>query len=125
MLYIIRGLPGSGKTTFAQHLKDAGLVENYWEADQYFTVNGEYRWDPRRLGEAHQQCFNKVKADLEAGRNTAVSNTFVKKSDYMKYVNLANSCHAGFFLLAMNGGYPNIHGVPADTLERMRRNWEA
>jgi uridine kinase len=45
-LYLIRGVPGSGKSTFAQSLLDKFVVQRMYEADQYFVQNGEYQFDP-------------------------------------------------------------------------------
>jgi adenylate kinase family enzyme len=51
-LIIVRGIPGSGKSTFASSL---GIP--HYEADQYFIgADGVYRFDFSKLGEAHRQC---------------------------------------------------------------------
>lgn len=44
-LLLIRGLPGSGKTTMAKQYAQIGYV--HCEADQYFERDGEYRFDGR------------------------------------------------------------------------------
>ena len=66
---IIRGLPGSGKTTMARRLlglsddpKSAVDVETFQRqhnlvcADDYFMRDGVYRFDPSKIGEAHNHC---------------------------------------------------------------------
>ena len=42
-LLLIRGLPGSWKTTMVKKYAQAGYV--HCEADQYFEVDVEYRFD--------------------------------------------------------------------------------
>lgn len=49
---VLRGVPGVGKSTYAATL--GGEVVN---ADRYFMVNGVYRFDFNKLGEAHAKCF--------------------------------------------------------------------
>jgi predicted kinase len=122
-LYIIRGVPGSGKTTRAQEL--AGM--NYFEADQWmWNSAGEYQFDPSRLGYCHTMCKNSVRAALAAGLPVvAVSNTFVKKRDYMPYVKLAEEFGAEVEIIVMTGNWKNVHGVPEETVERMRRQFES
>ena len=44
MLYIVRGVPGSGKTTYSKQL---GIF--HVEADMFHMKDGEYRWDPKRV----------------------------------------------------------------------------
>ena len=40
-LYLVRGVPGSGKSTFAKQLGGT-----HFETDTYFMVDGEYKFDP-------------------------------------------------------------------------------
>lgn len=75
-LYIVRGLPGSGKSTFAKSL---GGV-NY-EADMFFiNENGEYNFDPSKLKDAHNWCRHKAMDSMKSGEPiVVVSNTFTQE----------------------------------------------
>ena len=55
-LFLVRGLPGSGKTTFAKQLSDI-----VFEADMYFESNGEYKFDPSKIRDAHEWCKGHVR----------------------------------------------------------------
>lgn len=81
-LTIIRGLPGSGKTTLAQQ-----LGQPYFEADQFFMdATGNYSFQANRLGEAHAWCLESVKATLESGQDCTVSNTFTRRWEMQPYM---------------------------------------
>ena len=83
ILYIVRGVPGSGKSTFAKRLVgDDFLV---CEADKYFVdkETGEYNFDFTKIKDAHKFCQNTVETYMKDSlvndnfyREIAVSNTF-------------------------------------------------
>lgn len=54
-LYMIIGISGSGKSTFAKSLASKENIK-YFEADQYFEKDGEYLFDRAQLGKAHGWC---------------------------------------------------------------------
>ncbi len=54
-LYLLRGIPGAGKSTLAKQLGDA-----HFEADSYFMIDGEYQFDPTKLRKAHEWCQGQV-----------------------------------------------------------------
>ena len=47
ILYLLRGLPGAGKSTLA---KSIGAI--YFEADMFFMEGNEYKFDIRKIQEA-------------------------------------------------------------------------
>ena len=123
-LYIVRGLPGSGKSTFAQSL---GCP--VFEADQYFNDNetGEYKFDASKIKLAHNWCKLRVEHSMDDGVDKiAVSNTFTQEWEMESYLALAENYGYMVFSVVVENrhGGENIHGVPADKLEVMRNRFE-
>lgn len=122
-LAIIRGLPGSGKSTMARNLPGYKNMD-HWEADMFFEQNGRYQFDPNKIKEAHQWCQSNVRRSLEAGRSVVVSNTFVRKWEVDPYLTMARELNVPVEILTATGNYRNVHDVPDEVVERMRENWE-
>lgn len=119
-LILIRGLPGSGKTTMAQKLTDY----NHVEADMYFIrPDGFYDFNGGRLAQAHEMCRRIARDWLEVG-NVVVSNTFVKKWEMQPYLDMAKELGAEVQILEAKGNFQNVHGVPENIIARMKTNWE-
>ena len=122
-LYIIRGLPGSGKTTVARDLADRWEC-NYYEADQYFeTSEGEYKFDSRKLSVAHRDCFINTMLDLREGRDVIVANTFTTLRELQKYIDYARENGHGVTVIECTRSYGSIHNIPESTVEKMRQRW--
>ncbi len=123
-LFLLRGLPGSGKSTLA---KAIGGV--HYEADMYFIdrETGEYRFDASKLKLAHNWCAIQVqKAMVDEWPMVIVSNTFTQEWEMETYYKLAReNGYRVFSLIAENRhGGTNVHGVPEDKLEAMRKRFE-
>lgn len=56
-LVIVRGAPGSGKSTFA---KNQFPNHKVFATDDFFMVDGVYKYDKTKIGENHQKCFDAV-----------------------------------------------------------------
>lgn len=124
LLTLVRGLPGSGKSTMAKAIAmDTGAI--HLEADMYFVKDGEYKFDPMQIKFAHEWCQAQALKALMDNRNVVVSNTFVKKWEMQAYFAMASAEVAEVCVLIANGNYGNVHGVPEEVIERMRANWEA
>lgn len=57
-IVLIRGLPGSGKTTLAKEMQS----HEHIEADMYFEEDGIYKYRAEAIQQAHAWCLEKVKA---------------------------------------------------------------
>ena len=118
-LYLVRGIPGSGKSTFAQKLAREKGIRHY-EADQYFSQGGSYVFDPTKLRAAHAWCFGKTEDELKKGNDVIVSNTFTQKWELENYIGAALLADAKVEVVQCTGSWDNIHGVPPDKLAQMK-----
>ena len=127
-LYLLRGLPGAGKSTLAKKLGDV-----YYEADMYFTnENGQYIFNGADIKKAHQWCQNQVESAMilnhttGVNENIVVSNTFTQEWEMEAYYKLAETYGYRVFSLIVENrhGGENLHNVPEDKIEAMRKRFE-
>jgi len=95
---IMRGLPGSGKTTMAAELaylsqRVYGRPTRICSADEYlYNDQGEYEWSRERVAAAHNCCFDEFKEALDNNVFTViVDNTNIRHDEYEQY---ATEAHA-------------------------------
>jgi len=117
-LYLVRGVPGSGKTTYARSL---GLP-NHFEADMWFESNGGY--DHSKIKIAHEWCKAQTLAALKAEQDVVVSNTFIKLWEMDFYQEAANKVDAEVIITKMTGSWPNVHGIPQNVVDAMMLRFE-
>jgi hypothetical protein len=124
-LYLIRGLPGSGKSTFAWQLFKNRLVQRMYEADDYFTDAGVYQFDPTKLEQAHQQCKRNTWLALYEGMSVSVSNTSCAEWEVETYATIAKETEANFVSIILENRHDgkNIHGCPDAKVEQMERKF--
>lgn len=120
---LVRGLPGSGKSTFAKLLANARCV--HLEADMFFELGDcGYQFDASKLKDAHAWCQHQVELAMADADDVVVSNTFVKRWEMQAYINLAMKYGYRVIEVTVNGNHGSIHNVPEATIERMRLSWE-
>lgn len=122
-LVLVRGVSGSGKSTFATHLA-AKLGHVVHSTDDYFMQDGAYKFDGSKLGAAHKWNEDRTDKALEAGKNVVVANTFTQHWEMAPYDNMAKK--HGAKVHVFNTVFPgkNVHGVPDQAIGRMRARWE-
>lgn len=123
VLYIVRGLPGSGKSTFAK-----SLGGKHFEADMYFIdENGVYNFDFAKIKMAHNWCMIQTqKAMVDEEPKIIVSNTFTQEWEMDTYFELAKENNYKVFSVVVENrhGGKNEHGVPEDKLQIMKDRFE-
>jgi predicted kinase len=128
-LYIMRGPPGSGKSTYAKELS-----EHVFSADDFFKAGETYQFDASLLEEAHRQNQVKVQAALDCGLpSVVVDNTSTCAWEMRPYVVLA--MHYGYNIALVEMSAPgsfdaeklaklNQHGVNQEKIAKMIGKFE-
>jgi len=122
---ILRSSSGAGKTTFANYVKGLNFNADIrvCTADDYFYQDGEYKFNPAKLGEAHSVCQKAFLAALNDKVDVVVANTSTTRKERDYYVKLAKeNGYRVFSLVVENLGTKNVHAVPNEVLERQKNN---
>jgi predicted kinase len=131
LLVLLRGLPGSGKSSFAKHMWSDFVI---CEADQFFyDPEGNYNFDPSKLRDAHKYCRDKVETFMSDNEKNSqfypeivVSNTFTREWEMDEYFKLAKKYNYQVVSLIVENrhGNKNVHGVPDSKIEEMKNRFE-
>lgn len=130
-LYLIRGLPGSGKSRLGMQMQQSKLVAHCYEADQYFsnycfeTGEWSYKFDASKLSEAHWLCQKQVEFALQDALSVAVTNTSTTEKEVATYQKLAEKYNAEFVSIVLENrhGNKNVHNVPEEKLQQMQQRF--
>jgi predicted kinase len=123
ILWILRGAPGSGKSTWA---KNNFKKHEIFSTDDFFlTKTGEYRFNRQKIGLAHRWNLQRAKDAMTMEiQNVVIDNTNVRRKDFQKYIDKA--LESGYrveekvFEVDAETSYKrNSHKVPRDVCERM------
>jgi len=121
-LILLRGLPGSGKSTLSQLFSAFTL-----ESDMYFMQDGKYNFDATKLKEAHQWCQDQCESYMQREKpKIVISNTFTQEWEMKSYIDLANQYGYTIFTIVVENRHGNssVHNVPEETINKMKKRFE-
>lgn len=122
MLLLVRGIPGSGKSTFVKRNYPQFL---HLENDMFHIDDeGHYCFDRRRQDEAVKWCLDMAELALSRGVSVVVSNTFTKRKYLKPYIDLAERYGHEHAVVRIDTYYGNVHDVPKEVVESMKRGFE-
>jgi tRNA uridine 5-carbamoylmethylation protein Kti12 len=129
-LILLRGVPGSGKTTLGSVILRCLPTDNpdVISADDYFTdEKGNYNFDGSKLKEAHNDCQQRC---AEKMRNQfsriVVANTFTQEWEMELYYEMAERYKYRVHSVIVENRHDNsnVHDVPLDKVEQMKKRFQ-
>jgi predicted kinase len=126
-MILIRGLPGSGKSTTARRMLQHSY-DLHVEADQYFMQTGKYEFDADKLGTAHAWCQYRTREWLTSSsteqRRVIVSNTFTTIRELQPYFEMAKELNIVPTVILCQNRFQSIHSVPEATILKMAARFQ-
>ncbi|KAG8524728.1 NEDD4-binding protein 2-like 2 [Galemys pyrenaicus] len=90
LLILLRGLPGSGKTTLSRILLGQSPDGIVFSTDDYFHHQDGYKYNVDQLGDAHDWNQNRAKQAINQGRSPIIiDNTNTQAWEMKPYVEMA------------------------------------
>jgi predicted kinase len=131
---LLRGLPGSGKTTLAL-LLNGEEGKKICSTDTFFMTPAGYVFDFAKLSENHKKCKDQFEQACKSGLETVIlDNTNLKRKYLQPYIEIAKE--HGYQVLEILVGNPkdsdhqficagrNTHGVTLDKVKEMGDGFE-
>ena len=127
-LFLLRGLPGSGKSSLANELSEDGKYPVF-SVDDYFTdiitKNYHFEFDKNYL--AYQQCVQNTKNSMHANcTKIFIHNTFTLEWELEPYFKLAAEFNYKVFVVTVENrhGNKNIHTIDDEQLQKMASKYK-
>ncbi|XP_004604592.1 NEDD4-binding protein 2-like 1 isoform X1 [Sorex araneus] len=134
-LYLLRGLPGSGKTTLARQLQhDFPRALIFSTDDFFFREDGTYEFNPDFLEEAHEWNQKRARKAMRNGISPIIiDNTNLHAWEMKPYAVMALENNYEVIFREPDTRWKfnvqelarrNIHGVPREKIQRMKERYE-
>lgn len=119
-LVIVRGLPGSGKSTY-------GFKRGFvcLEGDMLrFDGDGVYQYKPEENYAIYNKIFGLVDTLLYAGHCVTVCNTHTRMQQMDTFIKIGEVYKADIEIVEMTENYGSIHDIPDAHMVKMAAEWE-
>ncbi|XP_064141998.1 NEDD4-binding protein 2 isoform X5 [Loxodonta africana] len=134
VLVLLRGLPGSGKSFLARTLREDNPGGVILSTDDYFYINGQYQFDVKYLGEAHEWNEHRAKEAFEKKVSPIIiDNTNLQAWEMRPYVALSQKYKYKVHFREPDTWWKfkprelarrNIHGVNKEKITRMLERYQ-
>jgi len=127
-LILLRGLPGSGKTSLARILNEEGKYP-VLSIDDYFTntETGAYKFEFEKNHLAYKSCEERTKALMKKGlKKIFLDNTFTLEWEMEPYFKMAAEFGYRVFVITIENrhGGKNIHNISNEQLKKMAEKYK-
>jgi len=121
-LILLRGVPGSGKTTLSQIISHNNVA-----ADEYFDKFNDGEFDGSQLSDAHDWCQEQVEKMMSMSKSKiVVHNTFTEEWEMQDYFDLAEKYGYRVHTIVVENrhGSKSNSDVPEHTITKMTDRFE-
>ena len=139
--YILRGLPGTGKSELAQAIMSGAFPTGFgaiFSTDDRFMVDGEYQFNPADLPVNHAENLRlatewmKKHSQVISKAHCIIDNTNTQHWEYENYIKAAKANDFRVQIISVDWQQEDIHlyaernthGVPVEAIQRMADRWE-
>jgi predicted kinase len=126
-LILIRGLPGSGKSTFAAIISEEHKYPIIAVDDFFTDEQGNYRFNHLLNHEAYRRCEQRTRDALQAGaQKVIVHHTFTMDWEMEPYFKLAKQFDSLLHVLTMEKyhAHENIHEISEAQIQKMAAKYK-
>ncbi len=122
LLILIRGLPGSGKSTIAQHLTQYVIDDD----DFYTKDDGTYNFTCDMIEPCHAWMLSYCEYLMSTGGDISITSPLISEVRINRFMDLANKYSYEFHSIIKENRHigTSIHNVPDDQLNEMKRKFD-
>ena len=116
ILYLMSGIPGTGKTTIATHISNRSGIQMF-AADDFFKNTG-IEYDFRYLLSAHKLCQYNTSCELAKGNSVIVHNTSTTLHEMRPYFTM------GFdkiIVIRPTTQFQSLHNIDTKIIDNMKK----
>jgi predicted kinase len=126
-LILLRGLPGAGKTAFAQLISENNTYP-FFSVDDYFTdKDGKYKFEFSENYKAYAHCLSNTENAIKNGiSKVIVHNTFTMDWEMEPYFKLSLKYECNLHVLTIENYHDgkNSHHVTDEQLSKMAEKYQ-